>query len=264
MAYGMTLSHGMSIDVIVYDGTFTSGDCEYGHCRQYYSNDGVPDCAENHANPVWRRFTIDAMEPVVEFISEETEAYIEIRICDETSGVDETSVMIGDMTIDEFNYWMEEEDEDTRASFKATSLHCGILTIGPISGAVDWDLEVSDKAGNFTVEEIKRGGSIVGVTDVKFYPNPYMINDMDEPGYIAYELSKDAHVTIKIYDFAGLPVATLVDEHRSASSYREPWYGTDANGETVAPGAYIGFVKIDDGHKVITKNLKIAVGHDKK
>jgi hypothetical protein len=261
MVYHGTLPHEMAIDVVVYDGQYDNytGDCSYGECRRYPSDHGVPDCAENHANPVWRRFTVDAEPPTVEFLSEESSDEIEIKICDPTSGVDENSILIGDMTIDDFNYMMENDDKDTRAEFKETSNHCGILTIGPIAEAVDWDLEISDAVGNFTVEEIKRGGEVVEVMGVKFYPNPF---DPETDGYgkFAYDLTKGATVTIKIYDFAGVPVATVVDEYRSAGGHIEEWYGENGGGDVVAPGAYIGFVKIDDGHKVITKNLKIAVG----
>ena len=68
-------------------------------------------------------------------------------------------------------------------------------------------------------------------------------------------------MTIKIYDFAGVHVKTIVDGHKGGGSHIEKWHGVDESGNIVAPGAYIGFVKVDDGSKVVTKNLKIAVGH---
>ena len=39
------------------------------------------------------------------------------------------------------------------------------------------------------------------------------------------------------------------------------WFGTDGAGNMVGTGAYIGYIKIDDGQKVITKNLKIGVAN---
>jgi flagellar hook assembly protein FlgD len=65
---------------------------------------------------------------------------------------------------------------------------------------------------------------------------------------------------IKIFDFAGEHVATLADGSYDSGVHTINWFGTDSNGKTVASGAYIGYIKIDDGAKVVTKSLKIGVG----
>ena len=82
MTFGQTLSDGMSIDVIVYDGHvpfdyYNEGwytgqvvydgcdDYDDHQCRYYYSEQGIADCVGNHANPVWRRFTVDAVPPTM-------------------------------------------------------------------------------------------------------------------------------------------------------------------------------------------------------
>jgi hypothetical protein len=257
MVYHETLPHGMSIDVVVYDGYYENytGDCSYGECRRYPNGHGVPDCAENNATPVWRRFTVDGEPPTMEIISEESETEVEIEICDETSGIDPSSI-----TIVEDGHATPIDETDYDWSWKAINNHCGILTIDVGEEAVKIDVQVSDKVGNFDTETIDKGAEVVDVYDIKTFPNPFSPSD-GEYARIAYTLSKAAQVTIKIYDFAGVHVKTIVDGHKGAGSHVEKWYGVDEGGNTVAPGAYIGFVKVDDGSKVVTKNLKIAVGH---
>jgi hypothetical protein len=253
MVYHGSLPHAMSIDVVVYDGVYENytGDCSYGECRRYANDHGVPDCAENHATPVWRRFTVDGEPPTMEITSEDSETEVTIQICDETSGVDPSAFMIDGEPISYSDYeW----------SWKTINNHCGILTIDVGDGAVKIDVQASDKVGNFNTITIDRGAEVVDVFEMKVYPNPFSPAD-GEYARIAYTLSKAAEVTIKIYDFAGVPVKTIVEDHRAAGSHIEKWYGVDESGNMVAPGAYIGFVKVDDGSRVVTKNLKIAVKH---
>ncbi len=253
MVYHGSLPHDMSIDVVVYDGEYENytGDCSYGECRRYANDHGVPDCAENHATPVWRRFTVDGLPPTMEIISEESETVVEIEICDETSGVDAGAFMIDGEPISESGYdW----------TWTPINNHCGVLRIDLGEDTVRIHVQASDKVGNFNTIEINNGAGVVDVLDIKVYPNPFSPTDGDY-ARIAYTLSKAAQVTIKIYDFAGVPVKTIVEGHKAAGSHVEKWYGADESGNVVAPGAYIGFVKVDDGSRVVTKNLKIAVGH---
>jgi flagellar hook assembly protein FlgD len=107
---------------------------------------------------------------------------------------------------------------------------------------------------------INHGTVIVQVNDVKSYPNPF---DpwKNEVATISFDLTKAADVTIKILDFAGSPVKTVYTGWLEPGLYdgKYFWDGSDESGKTVASGAYIGFIKIDDGSKVITKDLKIGV-----
>jgi hypothetical protein len=123
---------------------------------------------------------------------------------------------------------------------------------------------VADCAGNnatpvwrrFTVKREVPPGPVV-VTDIKSYPNPF---DPSKGGAtICMTLSTDAHVTIEIFDFAGVHVATVADGWYSSGDSEVMWYGDNGNGDPIATGAYIGYVKVDDGSKVVTKTLKIGV-----
>jgi hypothetical protein len=252
MAYGGTLADGMSIDVVVYDGTYTSSNCEYGECRQYHTDDGVLDCAENHANPLWRRFTVDATPPTVEVVSDEGASVLEVEICDENgAGIDEDQILIDGTPYSDTEYY-----EDGKVTWHLTSPTCGILTIDVGTGAVNIEVTATDKAGNFNVLKVTTSTEVVDVIDIKSYPNPF---DPDKGATIAYTLTKDAHVMISIYDFGGMLVKTLVDDYKSANTYSMTWMGDNGNGETVASGAYIGYVKVEDGSKTVIKNFKIGV-----
>jgi hypothetical protein len=257
MVYHQTLPHGMSIDVVVYDGYYENytGECSYGECRRYPNDHGVPDCAENNANPVWRRFTVDGLPPSMEVTSEESATEVEIEICDETSGIDADAFLIDGELLSESDYdW----------TWTPINNHCGILRIEIGEGATSVDIQASDKVDNFNTIEIDKGAEVVDVFDVVAYPNPFRpTGEVEEEQYlrIEYTLSKSADVTISIYDFAGVFVKSIVDGYKSGTTHIEKWYGVDESGNVVAPGAYVGFVKVDDGSKVVTKNLKIVVGH---
>ncbi len=124
---------------------------------------------------------------------------------------------------------------------------------------------VADCAGNnatpvwrrFTVKAEEEPGPIY-VTDVKSYPNPFDPAG-GECATISMKLSKGAHVMIKVYDFAGEHVITIADDWYGSGEHLLHWCGGDGNGNTVATGAYIGYVRIDDNMKVFTKTLKIGV-----
>ena len=270
MTFGETLSDGMSIDVIVYDGHLPFDYYEEGwyggqvlyngcndsddhQCRYYYSEQGIADCVGNHANPVWRRFTVDAACPTLTLLSGESDMQVEVQVVDPGSGipynVEEDSPF--DIMVDGVAFYDYE--------FVPTSNnHIGILRFTVDAGAAEIEVTARDAVGNFCVLEINKGAEVVDVTDVKSYPNPFDPYS-GEYATISFDLSKRADVLIKIMDFAGEHVATVADGWYDTGIHTVNWFGTDGNGKTVASGAYIGYVRIDDGSKVVTKNLKIGV-----
>ncbi|HPN42715.1 MAG TPA: two-component regulator propeller domain-containing protein [bacterium] len=81
------------------------------------------------------------------------------------------------------------------------------------------------------------------------YPNPF-----NSETTINYSVEKDGPVQITIYDLLGRRVQTLVDERRSAGSYRAVWNGCDNSGRCVASGIY--FVRMQVGGK--SQSFKIS------
>jgi hypothetical protein len=124
---------------------------------------------------------------------------------------------------------------------------------------------VADCAGNnatpvwrrFTVKRTEDPGPVI-VADVISYPNPFDPAG-GECATISFSSTKSGHVTIAIYDFAGQYVTTIADDWYSSGDHEFTWCGTNGSGEVVASGAYIGYFKVDDNMKVVTKTLKIGV-----
>jgi hypothetical protein len=68
---------------------------------------------------------------------------------------------------------------------------------------------------------------------VPAYPNPF-----SDSATIAYELERQSHVRITIYDVRGRIVRKLVNQTMAAGSRQAGWDGRDDSGETVASGVY--------------------------
>ena len=80
------------------------------------------------------------------------------------------------------------------------------------------------------------------------YPNPF-----NPSTTIAFELSKPGLASLRIYDPAGRLVRVLVDDHLTASVYREIWDGRDDAGREVASGVY--FYRLTAGVFSETKKM---------
>ena len=66
------------------------------------------------------------------------------------------------------------------------------------------------------------------------HPNPF-----NPTTGIQYDVPRDAHVTIAVYNLLGQKIRTLVDAKLPAGSYRAIWDGRDAFGRQMATGVYI-------------------------
>ena len=79
------------------------------------------------------------------------------------------------------------------------------------------------------------------------YPNPF-----NPRANVPFELARDAHVRLVVFDLAGRRVATLLDEPRPAGRYTVVWQGRDHVGRAVASGSY--YVRLDgDGVSELRK-----------
>ncbi|NQT24947.1 choice-of-anchor D domain-containing protein [candidate division KSB1 bacterium] len=77
------------------------------------------------------------------------------------------------------------------------------------------------------------------------YPNPF-----NPTITINYEIPKDNHVSIFIYNTLGERVRTLVDGRRKAGSYTDKWDGRNEQGSKVSSGIYMLRLQTDDFHAV--------------
>ncbi len=86
-------------------------------------------------------------------------------------------------------------------------------------------------------------------------PNPFAPSQ-DEQARIVYSLSKDAQVTIEIYDFASREVRTLIAGAQRAGGQNhasDTWDGRDAEGDRVANGVYFYRIELDSGQEAFGK-----------
>ena len=118
-----------------------------------------------------------------------------------------------------------------------------------------WQI-VKNLVGTLSIDERKLIGSSAGmVEDVETYaaPNPFDPSE-GEQARIVYSLSRDAIVTIKIYDFASRLVTTLVEGQMRAGPerHRDSWDGT-SDGVVVANGVYFYRIDLQDGPSAFGK-----------
>ncbi len=73
---------------------------------------------------------------------------------------------------------------------------------------------------------------------------------------LRYALSRDANVTLRIFDVQGRNVKTLVDEHSKAGAVDVQWDGSDDFGSTAGKGVFFARYSVD-GKLVNTKKLVI-------
>ena len=83
--------------------------------------------------------------------------------------------------------------------------------------------------------------------------------EVDGSTSIVGYLSKTCHVTARVFDFAGNHVVTLVEDELMTHELDVTWAGADQDGTPVANGVYFCHVEADDGSKVTTAVVKIAV-----
>jgi len=83
------------------------------------------------------------------------------------------------------------------------------------------------------------------------YPNPF-----NTATVIAYEIPKNAHVKIEVFDVTGHKVKTLVNEEQTPGFRTVVWDGTDDLGNEVASGIYI--YKLTSGKFVQTRTMMLS------
>ena len=101
-------------------------------------------------------------------------------------------------------------------------------------------LEVSDNDDNkasvtwsFIVEMDK-----AVIMNSRNYPNPFQGNTT-----IAFILTQQSQITIRIFDFSGRIVKTLKDnEIMEAGPYKISWDGKSEDGDDLARGVYFGLI----------------------
>ena len=89
------------------------------------------------------------------------------------------------------------------------------------------------------------------VTGLKsIYPNPF-----NSWTFISYDLAKDTHVSIEVYNLKGQIVRSLMSGTKNSGSWRILWDGKDSKGETCTTGIY--YIKLSAGKNTCLKKVII-------
>ena len=97
-------------------------------------------------------------------------------------------------------------------------------------------------------------GGLVDSLQTYAAPNPFAPSQ-DEKARMVYSLSKEAQVTIEIYDFASRKVRTLISGamRQSGNQTSDAWDGKDDGGDTMANGVYFYRIELDSGQQAFGK-----------
>jgi flagellar hook assembly protein FlgD len=82
------------------------------------------------------------------------------------------------------------------------------------------------------------------------YPNPF-----NPVTTIEYSIPTRSEVTIEVFNVLGQKVRTLVNETKSAGTYRVEWNGVDDAGGPVSTGVYL--YRFSAGDIVQTKKMRL-------
>lgn len=83
-------------------------------------------------------------------------------------------------------------------------------------------------------------------------PNPFV-----HRAVLAFDLQDPVPLRLQVFDIAGRPVRTLVDDARHPSgSHAYTWNGEDDHGRRVAPGLY--YYRLEAGDRVLARKLVLA------
>lgn len=226
------------LHVVIYNGIYRRELQENESYVRVYADSnghshGIYDCVGNQATVIHQWFPVDGSPPVITLLSELSDRPLEFRITDARSGI---KTVVADP-----------------AGTSSWDSLTGKFLYTPSDGDRMITITATDTVGNVTVYPFTTEAEVLAITDVYNYPNPF---DPTGDGYTTIELglTKGANVTVKIYDFAGDYVTTLSPVN---GEYR--WKGTTEDGEMVANGVYLCYIKAKDGSNTVTEVIKIAV-----
>ena len=121
-------------------------------------------------------------------------------------------------------------------------------------------LEVSDLApsANTAVQEWSFFVERMGIANARNYPNPF-----DGDTTIALRISRQASITVQIYDFTGRLVAEPISNSvREAGPVEIPWDGQTNAGDSLARGVYFCHILMESELEPQSVILKMAIISD--
>ena len=212
----------------------------------------VMDAAGNQAASKWQ-FTVelDTIPPTVLLTrpsqehTENRRPIISATYTDNLSGIDVDSVKL---TLDGSTIVPDEVSETQVIFTPKFDLTFDVHTV---------TLEVSDTAPtpNTATQEWSFYVERIGIADARNYPNPF-----EDDTTIAFRLSRQAKVTIQIYDFTGRLVAQpITNSIREAGLVEVAWNGSTSANEHLARGVYFCHILMESELEPQSIILKLAI-----
>lgn len=145
--------------------------------------------------------------------------------------------------------------DNTEISFPIIGLHYlahGRFAYGGSTNSGEIDaLQLAQVLENKTVVSILEKLPDKKNFSLKNYPNPF-----NPKTTIQFNLPRNSHVTLTIYNVLGHKVKTLIDGEKTAGSYTIRWDGKDDKSRNVSSGIY--FYRIEGGDFVHVKKMILA------
>ena len=210
----------------------------------------LADVAGNKASGQWQ-FTIelDTIPPsiiITRPMQEHTEnrrPTISASYTDNMSGVEVTSIKL---TLDG-----GEMKPDSRSITQVVFTPKQDLSFGQHTVT----LQVADKAGNTANQEWVFFVERMGIANARNYPNPF-----EDETTIAFRVSRQASVSIRVYDFTGRLVAEPVRNRvYEAGPVEIDWHAETDAGDHLARGVYLCHILMESELEPQSAILKMAV-----
>ena len=116
-------------------------------------------------------------------------------------------------------------------------------------------LQVSDNAGNMAEQEWVFYVERMGIADARNYPNPF-----DHETTIAFRVSRQASISVRIYDFTGRLVAQpITNSVYEAGLVEIDWHGETDAGDHLARGVYFCHILMESELEPQSAILKMAI-----
>lgn len=257
---------GCIVDTVVVNGTlrlFWDPRCAYDSESQemHIYNEGIQDWASNSGSKyVEQRFIVDMSCPNIAIVQPATTTVdpagnmqIEVTFADAGVGVNPLTVSVTIL-----------DPSGNLAVIGSPNFINGRFTgvlVGPLQrGEYTIKATAADLLGAACerIQIVKVEALVLAMTEAVAAPNPF--NPAEGTSKIHFNLSKAGDVTVRIYDFAGLEVATLASmEHMPAGMNHIDWAGEAADHTDLANGAYICRITASDGAKTEEQNLKVVI-----
>ncbi len=226
--------------------------------------EGIQDWASNSGSQyAEQRFIVDSSGPNCAIVSPQAtvepngDLVIDVTFDDTGVGIDGESIEV--TVIDpEGNVHTPDDINPVDGRFQA-------VIEGPLMRG-EWQVRVTaedalDNACN-SVRTVRVEAAVLTMAGAYVSPNPFNPNDLSNGmATIFLNLSRASFVTAKVYDFAGLEVATLANNEWMTPGQNLQWSGqARGQGNTdLANGAYIIRVTADDGVRTVESNLKVVI-----